>query len=261
MRRTSVALLLLLAGCPKRAEPPPPPVVVESVHALAPTVLAATTRVEPPLDPVRADTARANREALATMARSIRCPQRLPSDFAKFCAVADAFDHGTAPEIPEGAALLLAGEIATIQPGPPSVATLGTSTPVVLVLRRSGPRVLVKQYVLRDPGIRDAIETALGRIGGALDGRWDHVDLPAAFTSQLAPLANAPLDPLERSGDSYWPVDRDGFELRRAGDHWMAIGAPEGPAGRHFVSVYVDHVKVLTPSERSPQTVHVLHIK
>ena len=195
------------------------------------------------------------------MARAIACPQKPPSAFAKYCAVDAAFADGHAAEVPEGTTLILPGVLAIIQPGPASFSTLGTSMPTLLALRRANGRLLAKRAVLRDAGERDALEQLLGRIGGALDGRWDHVDVPASFAPQVAALTDGELDPFERSGDSWWPVDLDGLELRRAGDHWMAVGTPEGPNGRHVVSIFADRLKVLGAKEKSPQTIRVLHLK
>jgi hypothetical protein len=155
----------------------------------------------------------------------------------------------------------LIGEAAIIAPGTPTMATLGTSMPVVLLLRRTGTALEAKQIALRDVAAdRDAMPTVLGRIGKAIDGTWDHVDVPASLVDQVKAVSSVALDPMEESGGAYWPRDLDGMELRRANNHWILIGSPEGPAGRHVVAIFVDKVTLLSPKDKSDQKVSVVHL-
>lgn len=101
----------------------------------------------------------------------------------------------------------------------------------------------------------------LGRIGKAIDGKWDHVEVPAGFADQIGKLsAMAALDPFEEAGDAYWPKDLDGMELRRANGRWIAIGAPEGPTSRHVIMIFADKMKVLAPKDKSTQDIQILHL-
>lgn len=210
-----------------------------------------------PLEPMRKKAAAANREALGRMARAIACPQKPPSVFGKYCKVAERFASGKAAVVPEGKTLLLAGIAAFILPGSPKPTTLGASILVVLALRNEGGRVTGKQTVLQaaNPTEQAELATALGRTANAIEGKWDHVDMPAVFAEQIAALEATPFDPLEAAGDSYWPVGRDGMELRRAGNQWMLVtGIPDE---RRLVAVFADRVKLLAPDEKSPQVVKV----
>src|SRR4029079_11606442 len=98
-----------------------------------------------------------------------------------------------------------------------------------------------KQIALRElPGERDAIPIVLGRIGKAIDGTWDHVDLTAGLAQQLPKIDRSALDPFDQAGGAYWPKDADGMELRRANGRWIMIGSPEGPEGRHVIVIFAD---------------------
>lgn len=238
------------------------------VDAAPPTAKPSPPRLPRPLDPVRQKAADANREALARMARAIRCPQKSPSAFVPYCNVAARFASGTAAPIPEGKTLLLAGVAAFIAPSVAKggaagavVGTLGTSIPVVFALRNDDGGIRGKQTVLQPavPEDQTDVATAVGRIAGALDGKWDHVDMPAAFAPQIAALGEMTFDALEVSGGSYWPLDRDGMELRRAGDQWMLVAGI--PDGRRLVAVFTERMKILAADEKSPQTINVLRLK
>lgn len=190
------------------------------------------------------------------MARAIACPAKPPSAFGKYCKIAERFATGKAAVVPEGKTLLLPGIAAFILPGPPKVATtLGASIPVVLALRNEGGRITGKQTVLQASPPADPTElaTALARTAGAIEGKWDHVDMPAVFAEQIAALEATPFDALEVSGESYWPVARDGMELRRAGNQWMLVAGI--PDGRRLVALFADRITVLRPDEKSPQVI------
>jgi hypothetical protein len=248
-------LTLALVGCKSREAPRPGPV------APAPP---AAPKVEPvpitaPLDPAREEAMAGNRDALDRMARSVGCPAKAPSQFARWCVAASEFATGTSDGLADGEVVLI-GEAAIIEPGPPGMATLGTPRPVVLRLKRDGAKVSAAQRALRDVADADAMPIALGRIDHAIDGTWDHVDVPNALEPQLTAIAAAPLDPLELAGDAFWPQDLDGMELRRANGHWIAMGAPQGPDGIHVFMIFADKMRVLGPKEASPQTIKVLHL-
>jgi hypothetical protein len=266
MRLALCGVLVVSAiGCDgKRSEERAAPASNTAAPAPAPAPAPAAAAAPAParalpLDPVRVEAAQASRAALELMTRAIACPQKLPSTFTRFCVAAQDFSTGTAAELPEGDTLLV-GVGAIITPGAATVRTLGTEMPLVMRLQRTGASVSAKQIALRDPGDPDALPTVAARIGKTLDGKWDHVDVPAAFKRQLDDLATAALDPLEASGDSYWPKDLDGLELRRANGRWIGIGSPEGPTGRHVIMLFVDKHQVLAPKQQSPQQITVMHL-
>jgi hypothetical protein len=255
---TAAAVLVMgLSACknePRNGRAPFPPTSSASAAA------SAAPRVEPerPLDASRTAAAAGNRRALDLLKRAAPCPQALPSAFAKYCAHAADFPAAPAGDVPDGVRVLV-GLAAVLNPGPASVSTIGTSVPVALVLRGDRRGGGVKQVVLRDPGDPRALSELLGRIGGVLDGRWDHVDVPAALGPQIEALrAGAELSSMERAGGSHWVVDSDTFEMRRANGRWLVIGGPEGPDGPHAVSMFVDELRVLDAKEQSPPTVQVL---
>jgi len=258
MERMLWVALLASVGCGKKKEdaPPPPPATKVEVAAKAEP---PPPPVELPLDPVRVDAKKANREALSVMTKSIQCPQQAPSTFVRYCLAADDFASGNVSELAEGDTVIV-GEMSIIQPGEPSVATLGTPMPVAFLLRKEGTKVSAKQVVFQNKN-NDEMATLVARIGKTIDGKWDHVDVPAVFADQIKGLSAAALDPLDQSDGALWPHDMDGMELRRAKGRWLLVAAPEGPEGRHVIGIFADKHRVLAPKEKSPQTVTVVHWK
>jgi hypothetical protein len=250
MRRLLLLALLISCKEPKKSPPPPPaPVVAEKVKPPS----------EAPLDPVRVSAEAANRDALDRMSRAIGCPQTLPSQLTRYCAAAHDFVTGTTDGLAEGDTLLV-GEVTFIQPGAPNVATLGTPMPVVLRLHRDGMSVGAKQLAFRAvPTDKDALAVVTGRIGKAIDGKWDHVEVPASLSDQVNGFTGA-TDPLEIADHAYWPKDMDGMELRRANGRWILVAAPKGPEDVHLIGIFADKMKVLGPKEKSTQTITVVHI-
>lgn len=250
--------VLVSIGCDKKKldqSPPPPPAMNVEVGVKAEPRPAP---VEPPLDPVRVEARTANRDALARMTQAIQCPQKEPSAFVRYCQAADDFASGSVRDLAEGDTVIV-GEMTIIQPGQPSVATLGTPMPVAFLLRKEGTRVSAKQVVFQHKD-NDQMATLVARIAKTIEGKWDHVDVPAVFAAQIKGLLIATLDPLDEADGALWPHDTDGMELRRAKGRWILVAAPEGPDGRHVIGIFADKHRVLGPNEKSPQTVTILRL-
>lgn len=251
-----LCVVLVSLGCGEKkkdvpAPAPPPPTKVE-------TEAKPVAPVEPPLDPIRVEAKKGNRDALATMTQSIQCPQQAPSTFVRYCRAADDFATGTAADLAEGDTVIV-GEMSIIKPGPANVSTLGTPMPVAFLLRRNGANVSAKQVVFQNKD-NDAMATLAARIGKTIDGKWDHVDVPAVFADQLNSLSTSALDSLDEADGALWPHDTDGMELRRANGRWLLVASPEGPDGLHVIGIFADKHKLLGPKEKSPQTVTVVHM-
>ena len=255
MTRLILVGLLVSAGCNKKQDAPPP----ASEKVATAVEKAPPAPVEAPLDPVRVEAEAGNRAALTRMTQAIQCPQQAPSTFVRYCRAAEDFAAGTVSELAEGDTVIV-GEMSFIAPGPASMSTLGTPMPVAFLLRRAGSKVSAKQVVLQSKD-NDAMATLVARIGKTIDGKWDHVDVPATFADKVASLSSATLDPLDESDGALWPHEMDGMELRRAKGRWILVAAPEGVEGRHVIGIFADKHKVLGPKEKSPQTVTVLHMK
>jgi hypothetical protein len=178
--------------------------------------------------------------------------------FARYCEAANDFVTGTTDGLAEGDTLLV-GEVTFIQPGAPSVSTLGTPTPVLLRLHREGTVVGAKQLVFRDVAAdKDALAVLTGRIGKVIDGKWDHVEVPAGLADQIKAFTG-PTDPLEVADHAYWPKDLDGMELRRANGRWILLAAPKGPDDIHIIGMFADKMNVLGPRDKPTQAITVLH--
>lgn len=258
MKRMLLVALLASVGCGKKKEdaaPPPPATKVEVAAKAEPP----PPPIELPLDPVRVEAKKGNRDALSRMTQSIQCPQKAPSVFVSYCLAADDFASGTAADLAEGDTIIV-GEMAIIESGPPSLSTLGTPMPVAFLLRKEGTKVSAKEVVFQHKN-NDEVATLVARIGKTIEGKWDHVDIPAVFADQLTSLSTATLDPLELADGALWPQDLNGMELRRAKGRWILVAAPDGAEGRHVIGIFADKHKLLGPKEKSPQTVTVLHWK
>ena len=250
-----LCVVLMVVGCGEKKQDAPVPAPSTKVEVEA---KPKAPPADPPLDPIRVEAKKANRDALATMTQSIQCPQQAPSTYVRYCLAADDFAAGTASDLAEGDTIIV-GEMSIIKPGPATVGTLGTPMPVAFLLRRAGTSVSAKQVVFQNKD-NDAMATLAARIGKTIDGKWDHVDVPAVFADQLNGLSTAAVDPLDQADGALWPEGTDGMELRRAKGRWILVASPKGPKNRHVLGIFVDKHNLLGPKEKSPQTITVLHL-
>ena len=86
----------------------------------------------------------------------------------------------------------------------------------------------------------------------------------AAVHWYLAPILLVPLAVLVWGWRAGTDADRDGLTARALlGGRRLPWARITGlvPDGRHVVAVYADHLKLLGPKDKSPQSVRVLHLK
>lgn len=171
----------------------------------------------------------------AARCRSQRSPHRV------WCIPADGYAGGTAAPIPAGEHSLL-GLTIELESGRPVARALTERVSLAsLALRSDGARVAgrIQSITPSNPGEARELGEAVAAIALVFKGLSPRATVSPGLVSYLGSLPARASYPVT-AGARGWTIEgASTAELRRVGDHWVAIETPRSGRGI-FVSVFTD---------------------